>query len=277
MTDWQRCPPSAILPTAGTNEGTTLRIFAAAAEWRDYHRAFGASTLGFVPTMGALHAGHVSLMERSLRENERTLVSIFVNPTQFENPDDLATYPDRLAEDERTLRRVGVHYLLLPRGEEVYADGYRYRVSESPYSQELCGAHRAGHFDGVLTVVMKLLNIARATRAYFGEKDYQQLRLVRGMAEAFFMATEIVGCATVREADGLALSSRNLKFAPDARRRAALFPRALREEPTAAAARAALEAAGFVVDYVEDRDGRRFGAVRLGDVRLIDNLARGSD
>lgn len=249
-----------------------MRTFETAAAWQDYRHQAGHPSLGFVMTMGALHAGHVSLVERSLKENARTLVSIFVNPTQFDNPDDLESYPDTLADDQRILREAGADYLLLPRYADLYADDYRYRVSERPFSQTLCGAHRDGHFDGVLTVVMKLLNIGGATRSYFGEKDYQQMRLVRDMAKAFFVATEIVPCPTVRDADGLALSSRNLKLTAQERVRAAAFPRALRQSASAPEARRRLEADGFDVDYVEDGEGRRFGAVRLGGVRLIDNM-----
>jgi pantoate--beta-alanine ligase len=248
-----------------------MEVFERVADWRRARRRLTGS-LGFVPTMGALHAGHLSLIDRSLAENAATLVSIFVNPTQFENPDDLATYPDRTAEDRAQLAARGVPYLWTPTREEMYADDYRYRVSEGDYARHLCGAHRPGHFDGVLTVVMKLLNVAQADRAYFGEKDFQQLRLVKGMVDAFFLPTEIVPCPTVREADGLALSSRNLKLSADDRARAAAFPHALTTSATATDARASLEAQGFAVDYVEDREGRRFGAVRIGDVRLIDNV-----
>jgi pantoate--beta-alanine ligase len=251
-----------------------MEVFERVAAWRA-RRGGLAGTLGFVPTMGALHAGHLSLIDRSLAENDATLVSIFVNPTQFENPADLATYPDRTAQDRAQLEARGVPFLWTPNGDELYADAYRYRVSESDYSRLLCGAHRPGHFDGVLTVVMKLLNVARADRAYFGEKDYQQLQLVKGMVDAFFLPTEIVACPTIREEDGLALSSRNLKLSAEDRARATAFPTALTTSANAAAARATLEAQGFAVDYVEDRDGRRFGAVRIGDVRLIDNVVLG--
>jgi pantoate--beta-alanine ligase len=251
-----------------------METFERVADWRARRRRV-TGTLGFVPTMGALHAGHLSLIDKSLAENAATLVSIFVNPTQFENPDDLRTYPDRMAEDRAQLEARGVPYLWTPTPEEMYADDYRYRVSENTYARILCGAYRPGHFDGVLTVVMKLLNVARADRAYFGEKDHQQLQLVKGMVDAFFLPTEIVACPTIREEDGLALSSRNLKLSAEDRARAAAFPQALTTSATAAEARATLEAQGFAVDYVEDRDGRRFGAVRLGDVRLIDNVVLG--
>ena len=234
--------------------------------WRDLRRGQTRAglTLGFIPTMGALHEGHLSLVRRSRAENDLTLVSIFVNPTQFDDPADLAA-----------LRQEGTDVVFLPRQADLYPDAYRYRVTEAALSAVLEGAHRPGHFDGVLTVVLKLLQIAGAERAYFGEKDWQQLALVRGMAEAFFIPTEIVPCTTVREPDGLALSSRNRRLSAADRDRAWRFYQALSSAPTADAAARELLASGFSVDYVEDRDGRRLGAVRLGDVRLIDNVALG--
>ena len=232
-------------------------------------------TLGFVPTMGALHEGHLSLVRRSLAENDRTLVSIFVNPTQFDDPVDHERYPRTLEADLAMLRAEGTEFVLVPGQADLYADGYRYRVTEIERSRVLEGAHRPGHFDAVLTVVLKLLQIASAERAYFGEKDWQQLRLVRGMAEAFFLPTSIVACPTVREADGLALSSRNRRLSPADRVKAKQFYGALSSAPTADEASRDLRAAGFAVDYVEDGEGRRLGAVRLGDVRLIDNVALG--
>jgi pantoate--beta-alanine ligase len=232
-------------------------------------------TLGFVPTMGALHAGHLSLVQRSRAENDLTLVSIFVNPTQFDDRADLDGYPRTLDTDLAALRAEGVDFVILPREADLYADRYRYRVTENEFSTVMEGAQRRGHFDGVLTVVLKLLNLAAAERAYFGEKDWQQLALVRGMADAFFLPTEIVACATVREADGLALSSRNRRLMPDHRAQAPRFHAVLSSAQTAEDAYRELQASGFTVDYVEDRDGRRLGAVRLGGVRLIDNVPRG--
>lgn len=242
--------------------------------WRTHRldQARAALTLGFVPTMGALHEGHLSLVRRSRRENDRTLVSIFVNPTQFNDPADLARYPRPLEGDLDLLRAEQVDFVLLPEDTCLYRDGYRYRVSELQLSKELEGAKRPGHFDGVLTVVLKLLQIASADRMYLGEKDWQQLTLIRGMAAAFFLPTAIVACPTVRASDGLALSSRNALLNARERESAPQFYWALTSAPSAEIARRDLCAAGFVVDYVEDRDGRRFGAVRLGNVRLIDNV-----
>ena len=249
-------------------------VFESPSAWRRERRAQirGGLTLGFVPTMGALHEGHLSLVRRSRAENDRTLVSIFVNPTQFDDTADLAQYPRTLENDLGMLRSEGTECVLLPTETDLYRDGYRYRATEVECSRALEGAHRPGHFDAVLTVVLKLLQIASAERAYFGEKDWQQLSLVRGLADAFFLPTAIVACATVRESDGLALSSRNRRLPPSDRQKASQLFRALSTSPTAEVASRTLCAAGFAVDYIEDRDGRRLGAVRLGDVRLIDNV-----
>lgn len=233
-------------------------------------------TLGVVPTMGALHQGHLSLVRRSRADNARTLVTIFVNPTQFDDASDLAAYPQPLEADLEALRHEGVDFVLAPLAEELYPDGYRYRVRETAFSNELEGEHRRGHFEGVLTVVLKLLQIASADRAYFGEKDWQQLALVKGMAGAFFLPTEIVACPIVRDTDGLALSSRNRRLSAADRARAPALYRILSSAPTPAAAAAELAAAGFAVDYVDDRDGRRLAAARLGGVRLIDNVRLGA-
>jgi pantoate--beta-alanine ligase len=234
-------------------------------------RDSGAS-LGFVPTMGALHAGHLSLMARARSANDRVAVSIFVNPTQYDDPADLARYPRPFDTDVAACVRAGVDLVVAPDSEGLYADGYRFRVTETAFSRELEGAYREGHFDGVLTVVLKLLNIVRPQRAYFGEKDWQQLELVRGMAGALFVDTEIVACPTVREADGLALSSRNALLTREHRRLAPRFHEVLASGGSTAEMAAALAAAGFEVDYVEGRGDRVLGAVRLGKVRLIDNV-----
>lgn len=231
-----------------------------------------SKTIGFVPTMGALHAGHGSLVEASKRENDITVVSIFVNPTQFNNADDLKNYPRTEEADLRLLEEWGADYVCLPKYEELYSDNYRFQVTESEESKILCGAHRPGHFNGVLTVVLKLFNIVKPTRAYFGEKDFQQLRLISEMAQAFHLPLTVVSCPTVREADGLAMSSRNVRLTPAERERAATLPKILRTSQTASAAKAELEKAGFVVDYVEDHWNRRLAAAHLGKVRLIDNV-----
>jgi len=249
-----------------------MKMCRSIADWRALRGAFGTRTIGLVPTMGALHAGHLSLVQRSQCENAITVVSIFVNPTQFDQIDDLDRYPRQTEHDLALLQDAAVDAVFLPTREEIYPDRFHYRVSEVELSRRLCGAHRPGHFDGVLTVVMKLLNIVQPTRVYFGEKDYQQLLLVRGMAQAFFMNIEIVACPIVREPDGLAMSSRNQNLDAAQRRLAPSFHQVLRESMDSDGAQARLQQLGFDVDYVEDFDGRRLAAVRLGGTRLIDNV-----
>lgn len=231
-----------------------------------------AGPIGFVPTLGGLHAGHEALLKRSLAENGMTVLSVFLNPTQFDRQEDLSAYPASFDADRELARKLGVDVLFCPTVAEIYPYGYRYRVTENELSRRLCGAHRPGHFDGVLTVVLKLLQLVRPRRAYFGEKDYQQLELVRAMAADFFLDVEIVACPTVRDADGLAVSSRNRLLSAGERRRAAEFPALLRSAGPPDEIRRRLETLGFTVDYVEESATRRFGAVRLGDVRLIDNV-----
>lgn len=243
-----------------------MKVFHDLGEWREF-RKNTRETLGFVPTMGALHEGHLGLARRSQRENQRTLVSIFINPTQFNDPKDFEAYPQTLPQDLEKLEGQA-DYVLAPQAQQMYPHGYHYKVTEDEVSKILEGAHRPGHFDGMLTVVLKLLNLARADKAYFGEKDFQQLQLVQGMVAEFFLETEIVPCPTQRESDGLAMSSRNARLSPQAREQARLFP-ALLNQPDA---KAELEKAGFEVDYIEKWKGRTLGAVRLDNVRLIDNL-----
>jgi pantoate--beta-alanine ligase len=229
-------------------------------------------SIGFVPTMGALHDGHLSLIERARADNDRVVISIFVNPTQYDDPADLAAYPRTLDADLEGAEAAGADLAIAPSYEALYADDYRFRVTETERSRELEGAHRDGHFDGVLTVVLKLFGIVRPDRAYFGEKDWQQYELVRDMAAAFFLGLEVVACPVVREPDGLAMSSRNVHLRPAERRLAPEFHRVLSSGADLQTMRARLRAAGFEVDYVERRDDRILGAVRLGKVRLIDNV-----
>lgn len=251
-----------------------MRVFHHLSEWRMARSGpdYAGRTIGFVPTMGALHAGHRALLERARAENDRVVLSIFVNPTQFNDPADLARYPRTLDSDLQLAAGL-VDDVLAPAAADFYPEGYHYRVSEDDFSRRWEGAHRPGHFDGVLTIVLKLLNVVGADRAYFGEKDWQQLQLVRGLVRDFFLPVEIVACPTVRADDGLALSSRNRLLSPAAREKAAMFPKLMRAARQPEAAASALQAAGFAVDYIADHEGRRLGAVRLENVRLIDNVA----
>jgi pantoate--beta-alanine ligase len=222
--------------------------------------------------MGALHHGHASLVERCRRENEIVAASIFVNPSQFNDPTDLKRYPRTLETDLELLERLGADEVIVPAASEMYPNGYDLRVQPGDSARAMEGASRPGFFEGVLTVVLKLLNLVRPDRAYFGEKDYQQLKVITEMVREFFIPTEIVCCPTVREATGLAESSRNRLLGAEARQKAPCLYRVLTTSAGVQEAREALAAGGFRVDYVEEHWGRRFAAAYLDGVRLIDNV-----
>jgi pantoate--beta-alanine ligase len=242
------------------------------AAWRIRRRVIDGCSIGFVPTMGALHRGHSSLVERCRGENQVVVLSIFVNPSQFNDPSDLERYPRPLDQDLALLQSLGVDEVIVPSVRELYPDGYRFRVEPHGSDLVLEGAHRPGFLQGVMTVVLKLLNLVRADHAYFGEKDYQQLKIISEMTQEFFLPTQIIPCPTVREESGLAMSSRNTLLSAEAHDKAAHLFRALTTAASCAAARAVLEAQGFRVEYAEERWARRLAAVNLEGVRLIDNV-----
>ncbi len=250
-----------------------MKIIDSVNTYREMRKEFEVKKIGFVPTMGALHIGHAALIERSVAECDVTVLSIYLNPTQFDNIADLEKYPATVEADLELAKNLGVEIVLMPDYEQMYPDGFRYQVEETQFSHRLCGAHRTGHFTGVLTVVMKLLNIVRPQRAYFGEKDFQQYKLIESMADAFFLDVEIVACQTVREEDGLAFSSRNLNLDNSERKLAPRLYEALVADVPDEDVCSRLTDSGFDVDYIETYDGRRFGAAKLGKVRLIDNVS----
>lgn len=244
------------------------------SDWRTIRGQFeGHKTIGFVPTMGNLHEGHGTLIQQSLAQNTITVVSILINPTQFNQASDFLNYPKTLSEDFALLKNLGVDYCFYPSPQAMYPDDYRFQVHEQKESIELEGAFRPGHFTGMLTIVLKLLNLIRPDKAYFGEKDYQQLTLVRDMAAAFFLPTEIIACPTARDSHGLALSSRNNRLSKEGLAKARDFARIVHHAKTAESAEQALWQAGFKTDYVRDWQNRRFAAVYVEDVRLIDNVS----
>lgn len=249
-------------------------IIAARKAWRSENKK-----IGFVPTMGALHEGHATLIKKAREENDIVVLSIFVNPTQFNDKKDLDKYPKTFEADKAMAEEIGVDAIFLPNFENMYPDKYHYVVTENAFSKELCGRDRPGHFDGVLSVVMKLLNIVAPNNAYFGEKDYQQLTLIKGMVEAFFMDVNIVPVAIVRENDGLAKSSRNVRLNDKGRTIAPKIYEIAKSSKDAIEAKKRLEAEGYAVDYVVDNYDRRFIAVKTTDtdngdiIRLIDNVA----
>ncbi|MBB5713400.1 pantoate--beta-alanine ligase [Sphingomonas aerophila] len=276
----------------------TIRRLAELREAVARFRAEGAS-VALVPTMGALHAGHMALIEAARRPGQRVVASIFVNPRQFGANEDLSRYPRREGADARMLAEAGCDLLWAPEVEEMYPDGFATTVSVSGVSEGLDGAARPGHFDGVATVVAKLFGQVRPDQAFFGEKDFQQLAVVRRMVVDLDLGIEVVGVPTQRDDDGLALSSRNIYLDEGERARAVALPRALGEAARAiergndpqvalAEARTALIAAGFDVDYLaladaetlsldpdSSRPRRLLAAARIGSTRLIDNLAIG--
>jgi len=254
----------------------------------------------FVPTMGNLHAGHLALVERAREDAAAVLASIFINPEQFGPGEDFAAYPRTPGDDLDALGRVGCDAVWMPDEQTMYPLAPRERFAiraPEALAATLCGAHRPGHFDGVCNVVMRLFWQARPDAAWFGEKDWQQLRILAGLATDFSVPVRIEAAPTVREDDGLALSSRNRYLTADQRRVAPVLYRALVETARSAAAaepgtfatleRSAMErlaTAGFEPEYVAIRDGgslgpatgqqdRVFGAARLGTARLIDNVA----
>lgn len=272
-------------------------------EVRQVRWADASLTWGLVPTMGALHAGHIALVERARRDNDRVGVSIFVNPTQFNDPKDLDKYPRTLAADLDLLAKAGADVVWTPTPTAVYPPDFQTYVHVEEITQVLEGAARPGHFRGVATVVIKLLNVFQPTRAYFGQKDAQQLAVIQQMVRDLNINTQIVPCPTVREPDGLALSSRNVLLSPDDRAIAPLFYQAL------LAARAVYrdgvnnaevlksimtemlsDEPRITIDYLSVADPITLreidgffqkalvsGAIFLGNVRLIDNIILGEN
>jgi pantoate--beta-alanine ligase len=264
----------------------------------DLRAALAGAAPGLVPTMGALHAGHLSLIRRSAAENDRTVVSVFVNPTQFSDPIDLARYPRDLAGDAAQAAAAGADLIFAPPPEIVYPSGFTTTVDVAGLTERWEGEFRPGHFRGVATVVAILLNAVRPAVAYFGEKDYQQLAVVRRLHRDLMLPGRIAGCPTVRDDDGLALSSRNVRLTPEQRAHATAVPRTLfriaarvesGERDVASLiddGRSVLaEVHDLSVDYLAIVDpttlepiatvapgSRALVAVRLGEVRLIDNV-----
>jgi pantoate--beta-alanine ligase len=266
-------------------------------DWSEAQRRDGRRIV-FVPTMGFLHEGHLSLVRDAKKRGDRVVVSIFVNPKQFEPQEDFGAYPRDFARDRKLLEQEGVDVLLYPADEEIYPHGYQTHVEVEKVSVPLCGAFRPGHFRGVATVVTKLFNIVRPHVALFGCKDYQQLQVVRRLVRDLNFAIEIVGHPTVREADGLAISSRNAYLTPAERKAALCLSRSLREaetlvkqgeknsavilesvhreiamEPLATLEYASLCDPESLFEVEQVRDGALLAlAVRIGKARLIDNV-----
>lgn len=279
----------------------TTRLVSSIEEIRNEIRSAQQSgqTVGLVPTMGALHAGHLELIRQSTANNDRTVVTLFVNPTQFNDASDLDKYPRDLDADLAACQSANVDWLFAPSVDEMNPEEPLTTVNVAGVSEGLCGDYRPGHFTAVATVCAKLFSIAPADRAYFGQKDYQQLAVIRRLVQDLNLPIEIIGVPTVREADGLAMSSRNVRLTPNQRLAARVLYTAL-QGAQAAAAHGIIDAARLIeiahsvlaeepqarVEYVAlvdretmapvttvDRECRMAMAVWVGDVRLIDNIA----
>lgn len=279
----------------------TTRLVSSVEEIRKEIRSaqHAGQTVGLVPTMGALHAGHLELIRQSTANNDHTVVTLFVNPTQFNDVSDLDKYPRDLEADLAACQNANVDWLFAPSVEEMYPEKPLTTINVEGVSEGLCGDYRPGHFAGVATVCAKLFAIAPANRAYFGQKDYQQLAVIRRLVQDLNLPIEIIGVPTVREADGLAMSSRNRRLTPNQRLAAPVLHTAL-QGAQAAAAHGIVDAARLIdiaqsvlaeepqarVEYVAlvdretmapiatvDRECRMAMAVWVDDVRLIDNIA----
>ena len=279
------------MPTGITTSRTVADLRAHVAPWRK-----AGKSIALVPTMGALHAGHLSLVTLAKSKADRVVVSIFVNPIQFGPREDFSTYPRDEAGDIEKLRAAGADLVFAPNTAEMYPAGFSTKVSIGDLTEDLCGANRPNHFDGVATVVTKLLLQCAPDMAIFGEKDYQQLLVIKHLVRDLNVPVEILGGDIVREKDGLALSSRNAYLSPAERKTAPLLHQTISEVSAAlargegadaacVAGRFKLEAAGFRVDYIAVRDpdtlkplsgpvkhARVLAAAYLGKTRLIDNV-----
>jgi len=252
-----------------------MKVCRTIAVTRGELRAVRGGSIGLVPTMGALHAGHLSLLEAARGENDSVVMSIFVNPAQFSDGADLAAYPRDDEHDLALAREAGVDLVFAPSAEEMYPSGFQTWVDVTELGSVLEGEFRPGHFRGVATVVLKLFEIVRPTRAYFGQKDAQQVAVIRQLIRDLAMDVELRVLPIVRDADGLALSSRNVLLTPQQRRTALALPRALATGDRDAALTHLRSTDGLDVDYVEVADFGPpvlAGAVRVGTTRLIDNV-----
>lgn len=234
-------------------------------------------TVGLVPTMGALHAGHASLVKRSVAENDATVVSVFVNPTQFNDKNDLAKYPRTLEADCRLMEQCGATVVFAPSVEEIYPEPDTRHFSFPPLDTVMEGAYRPGHFNGVCQIVSKLFDLVKPDRAYFGEKDFQQLAIIREMLRQLKFPLQIVGCPIVRESDGLALSSRNTRLSAEQRQQALKISQTLFASVDYAATHTVAQTQQFVEDAIAAAPGLRLEYFELVDGNTLQKIADWGD
>ena len=234
-------------------------------------------TVGLVPTMGALHAGHASLVKRCVAENDAAVVSVFVNPTQFNDKNDLAKYPRTLDADCRLLEQCGAAFAFAPSVEEMYPEPDTRQFSYAPLDTVMEGKYRPGHFNGVCQIVSKLFEVVKPDRAYFGEKDFQQLAIIREMVRQLKFPLQIVGCPIVREEDGLALSSRNARLSAEERKQALKISQTLFASCDYAKSHTVAETQKFVEDAIEAAPGLRLEYFELVDGNTLQKIANWED
>ena len=248
-----------------------MKIIKTIEEWKNIRLSI-KNPIGFIPSMGCLHEGHASLLKKSKEENETTVLSIFINPIQFNDKSDFIHYPKTEKEDLDLARSLEVDFVFIPSAEEIYADQYNFKMTSThPLSQIMEGKSRPGHFDGMLTVVLKLLQLVKPQRAYFGEKDFQQLHLVKAMVKSFFIDTEIISCPTIRLKERLPLSSRNKRLSTEDMEKAKKFSEIFHHASSVEEIKENFQREGIEFDYVESHDEHFFTAVRISGVRLIDH------
>jgi len=253
-----------------------MKIVRSVADWQNIRKELANElSIGFVPTMGSLHKGHASLIQRSKDENDVTVLSIFVNPTQFDKKQDYENYPSNFEADIAIASELNADYILIPDVKEIYPDGSFLSIDTNhPSATILEGEQRPEHFKGVLTVVMKLLLIVSPTRVYFGEKDYQQYVLIQSMIKDFFLAVDPIACPTIRETSGLPYSSRNSRLSSEEKglaERANQLIRRVNSTPLSKI-KAQLNQMGITIEYLEQHKNRIFSAINIGAVRIIDNF-----
>ncbi|WP_338521331.1 pantoate--beta-alanine ligase [Candidatus Legionella polyplacis] len=249
-----------------------MKVFSKILKWIEFRDSLSCyKSLGFIPTMGNLHDGHFSLFKKSQEENDLTIVSIFVNPIQFESDKEYINYPRTLKNDLSSLIDLKVDFCLLPKNNDIYSSRDHYKIQENFFSNRMEGLIRSNYVTGMLTIIMKLLNIIKPNKIYFGEKDYQQYNLVLNMINAFFINVDVIVCPTIREKSGLACSSRNSFLTEEERHKANLFSYIFLNEKNLVNIKKKLNENGIHIEYLEEYDSRRFIAVKIGKVRLIDN------
>ena len=252
------------------NQTTCIRDL---TEWKILRRSLDPSArIGFVPTMGNLHKGHASLLQRARAENDYCILSLFINKTQFNNDNDFEKYPKTTLQDIELATSLGIDYVLIPSHTDLYKDDYTYQINcTDEYAKQLEGEMRPGHFTGMLTVVLKLLQLTKPTHLYLGEKDYQQLTLIKGMIDAFFLDTTIVPCDIVREDTQLAYSSRNQRLSAEQRQLADTFAQIIQEDISIHEMKEQLHKLPIEIDYISQYDNRLYAAITIDGIRLIDN------